>query len=256
MNISARVYPRLRVVLALVGALLTVSWQTGLADTATFDLDAGYLRTNTGGALPSASSGGGALLLLVAAGGNNGTTFTNTLNNGQYVAGGDVILAAFSFNAFLGTQSGGTGKATQNATSPITIPTSVATGALIELRWFPSITYAQYSAATPATPLAGSYYGVYTPSLYAANLTATNPGHPDGGTDWKVPSGGATDTLNFYTNDYEVTATPTAIYGSQAFTEGYASLMVVPEPSTVALLSGGFVGLTLLWKRNRRARLG
>ena len=206
------------------------------------NLDAGYLRqssTTSGTTTTTALSttGGGALLLLVASGAANGTTFT-TPGAGQYVAGGDVILAAFGFNTNGGTS--GTGGETRNTLTGLTYPTGVASSAYVELRWFPSITLTAYMGGT--TPAGGTVFGAYNPLVTnSSNNTTLNP---DGGSLWQLPGNGTTATLNFYTMD--------DFGGSQATTEGYTNFTVVPEPSAGIL--GGLAVIVMFGAlRFRRA---
>ena len=228
--------------------LLALSPQMAFA-TVNVVLNAGYLRQNATTAMTAttdgSNNGGGALLLLVAAGGNGGTTFTNSLSSGQYVAGGDLILAEFGFDNYIGTSSDGTGQITNNSVT-FTLPsTGVTPGTTqVELRWFPSITLSQYGTVFPT---AGSSFGNYNPQVY-------HPGgslNPDGGNTWTVPADSSNVTLNFYTTDDTARTNPAA---SQAPSEGYASFTVVPEPSVFIWLGGG-AGITALLRRKRRASL-
>ena len=206
------------------------------------NLDAGYLRqsSTTGGTTTTtalnSTSGGGALLLLVASGATNGTTFT-TPGAGQYVAGGDVILAAFGFDTNGGTN--GTGGETRNTLTGLTYPTGVSSSAYVELRWFPTITLSAYTGG--ATPAGGTVFGAYNPlATNSSNNTTLNP---DGGSLWQLPGNGTTATLNFYTTD--------DFGGSQATTEGYTNFTVVPEPSA-GILGGLAVVITFGALRLRR----
>jgi hypothetical protein len=206
---------------------------TGLADSAIY-VNAGYLRANSSTALTS-----GGLLLFVAAGDGNATTFDNTLTSGEYVAGGDVNLGAFAFNTNGGTS--GTGGATRNM---VTISTSlymnVNAGAYVELCWFPAITLTQYNAGV--TPTNGMMFGAYNPKEDNSSQSLA----PDGGDPWELPGDGGTVTLTFLTTDDS---------GTQPVAEGYASLMVVPEPSAWALIGWGIGGLGILRLRSKSSQV-
>lgn len=80
------------------------------------------------------------------------------------------------------------------------------------------------------TPVAGQSFGTYNP-LFAGN--ATND--PDDGDLWEVPSDGALVNLNFFTTDSDGG-------GTQNPAAGYATYVVVPEPSTLALFSLSLLG--------------
>lgn len=185
-------------------------------------LDAGKLRLNALNAMPA-----GSLLVLIAAGGDG--TFSNTLAPGQYASGNDIVLSLTSVPGSAGgfNSSGGTDE-TLNSLTIDTSSFSLATGDLIALRWFPQITLAQFQLG--ATPAAGQNFGTYNP-LFWTNLSNS----PDGGDDWAVPIDGATVNFNFFTLDSDGG-------GSQSPTEGYAQFIVVPEPSSFALLGLGLIG--------------
>jgi hypothetical protein len=192
------------------------------------NLDAGQL-TGPGGAAMQADAAAphsnGSLLLLIAAGGDN--TFSNSLSPGQYVSGNDVVLAAGGFDT-----NGGTNETLTSFTN-----LSGTSGDLIALRWFPDITYAQFLAS--ATPSAGNSFGTYNP-LTAGNGT----NNPDGGDPWAVPSSNSGQlALNFFTTNSDGG-------GTQAPSEGFANFTVVPEPSTIALLTvGTALGIGTLRRR-------
>lgn len=203
----------------------------------TVQLDAGRIRTDAVNTMPV-----GGLLVLVAAGGDS--SFSNSLGAGQYVSGNDILLGianaggpngAGAFNI-----SGGTDE-TNNVfnISSTTFP-SLQVGDLLALRWFPSITFAQFLAG--ATPTAGAKFGTYNP-LFVGNST----NNPDGGNFWSVPAPGGLISLNFFTSD-------SGGGGSQIPSRGYANFVVtaVPEPSAVMLLALGTLGAGAFWRRSRR----
>jgi hypothetical protein len=208
------------------------------------NLAAGYLRENASIALPATTNGtnngGGSLLVLIAAGGNGGTTFTNQLSPGEYVAGGDKILANFGFNNYGGSSANGIGQTTTNSIE-FTIPDGVSPGTPVELRWF-TLTLSQYNVVYPA---AGSIYGNYNPIVYHP----TGSSNPDGGNAWVVPADGSSAyQLNFFTTDN------TQVTGSQAPAEGYASFTVAPEPAAYVWL--GIGGVAFLGYVRTRRRIG
>ncbi|HEY1582074.1 MAG TPA: PEP-CTERM sorting domain-containing protein [Chthoniobacterales bacterium] len=215
-------------------ALLFLALTTSAFADFTVLLDAGKLKLNMGTAMPA-----GSVLVLVAAGGDG--TFSNTLAGGQYAAGNDILLSVISvpgsFGAF--NTAGGADETLNTLTISTTNFPTLATGDLLALRWFPQITAAQF--ALGATPVGGNNFGTYNPLFYG---NATN--NPDGGNAWAVPSGGATIDLNFFT-------TSSDFGGTQNPSEGYAQFSVVPEPSSVALLSVGTIGALVFGLRRKRA---
>lgn len=195
-------------------------------------LDAGRLRLNSATPMPA-----GSLLILVAAGGDG--TFSNTLASGQYASGNDILLSVFSVPSSAAdfNTSGGPDE-TLNTFTIDTDLSGVATGDLVALRWFPQITYAQFQLGI--TPTAGQNYGTYNPLMWG-NLT----NNPDPGDPWSVPTDGAAITYDFFTTDSEGG-------GTQNPLEGYASFIVVPEPSSFAMVSLALVAGAALRLRRRR----
>jgi hypothetical protein len=195
----------------------------------TVNLDAGELtgpasasvQMQADDTFPSVS---GSLLLLVDLGSDNAVS--NSLTPGSFVSGNDLVLAAGGFN-----NNGGTNE----TLTAFNVTGTSPTGDEIALRWFPQITYADYTLG--AKPTAGEYFGTYNPS----------GGNPDGGDTWTVPSAGSLIGLDFYT-------TNTDGGGTQDPSEGVASYQVegtsaVPEPSTYALMG---LGLLLMFFVARR----
>ncbi len=228
----------------LCGLVLLVLPSMAMAQSFSVILTAGYISQNATTALNSTATPNGALLLLIAAGGNNGQSFTAQPAAGQYVAGGDVVLGASSFNANVATKGNGIGKATQNSFLSLTLPATTSSTAYIELRWYPGITLAQYNAGM--TPVANSIFGAYNPLI--TNSSGNTTLNPDGGDLWSLPTNG-TINLNFLTTD---TGAPGA---KQVVTEGFANFTVpVPEPSTGTL---GGLGLVIVmsaarfWRRSK-----
>ena len=182
------------------------------------DIQAGDLKT-AGGAAPAPT---GSLVLLIAAGANG--TFSNSLTAGQYVAGDDVVLGAFSLNNNLGGSN-----ATSNSLTNLNV--TGLNGEALEIRWFPSTgspsSFTQYTSSTPT--VAGESYGDY-----AGPTTGT----PNGGNPWVVPNDGTSDwALNFITQSLNTTL-GSPLSDAEPNADGYANLQVaaVPEPSTYGLL--------------------
>lgn len=178
----------------------------------TVALDAGALRVNGATSMPHIDNtdphSSGSLILLIAANGDG--TFDDSLTEGAYVAGNDIVIAATGFN-----ESGG-----PNETVNIfNVAANVVIGDRLAIRWFPNITYQQYLNNT--TPAPGEVFGTYS------SRVANNSDNPDGDDPWTAPAQGAAIRLNFYTAD-------SALRGTQAPAEGYALFSVskpTPTPS-------------------------
>jgi hypothetical protein len=200
----------------LLGAffLLGLSAVSGSAQIVNFFLTADRLKTSTGTALPTDR-----LFLLVADTASNGFGFLSngdTLNAGDFFAGDDLILWRddLSANATPGLYL--------EPTSAFALAGSWNAGDPVAIIWFESLTLANTSAAL------GDEYGFYT---------TTSP--LDGSDPWTTPGSGLRD-LVFFTADAG---------GSNPSAAGNASLLVVPEPSTYALLGAGLMGM---WAFRRR----
>lgn len=215
-------------------ALLFLAIATPAFADFTIILDAGRLTINGSTPMPLDS-----VLVLVAAGGDG--SFSNSLSAGQYVSGNDILLSQTAFPSSSGkyNHAGGVEETFNTITISTTAFPTLAVGDLLALRWFPQISWTQFNAG--ATPAGGNNFGTYNPFFWG---NATN--NPDGGNTWSVPSGGSTINLDFFTTN----AIPA---GSQNPIEGYAQFSIIPEPSSIALLSCGLIGALGLRLRKKRA---
>ena len=183
----------------------------------TVDLDAGQLTGPPTAPMVADNSIGsnlGSLLLLIDL---PTSSVSDTLTAGNYVSGGDSILAAGGFN-----DNGGTNETLTSFIIPNSVLSNVNTGDDIALRWFPQISLSSYeSGEVPAT---GDDFGTYNPSGR----------NPDGGDLWTIPSSGDLISLNFFTMN-------SGGGGTQPNIEGLADSLVlaVPEPSSWALVASG-----------------
>jgi len=221
---------------ALIPSILVFA-TLGAHATVTVRLDAGQLRGYAASGTPAGMPVGG-LLLLIANGGENSF---QPAGLDQFVTGDNTIVDAFGM-----TDAAGLANEVEASISGISLSSSVASGDLLALRWFPGITYSQYETAlgtsqTAANDLlgAGQYYGTYSAGL----------AHPDGGNNWEVPADGSTVDLNFYTTD-------STGGGTQAPSEGFASaeIAAIPEPSDLAsltLAASAFALGGMFWRRKR-----
>lgn len=178
----------------------------------TLNLGGGNLYTAGGASL---APSGSLVQLLVSTGDG---VFSNPTPN-SFVGGStdDFVLASFSVNP--------DGQFAQPITFTLGV-NNVTTNDLLLLRWYPALT----TAAT--MPGAGTQYGEFR----------TNNVESFSDISWVVPNDG-TFTLNFLTD---------ALGGPNPESAGFANLVVVPEPSTVALLAfGGVAGAVALLRRRK-----
>jgi hypothetical protein len=227
----------MRKILGILGAVFVATNSYGAFQ---IQLDAGQLRANSSTGLPV-----GSLLIFISAGANgifdtvptapiSGSVNSN-LTPGSWVAGDDVLLSVRT--------DANSGQAFNNAIATnetlnlftVTQQAGLADNQKIALMWFPQITYSQWLAGT--TPTAGMTFGFYNP-IYWGNGT----NNPDGLDPWIVPASGLVN-LNFFTNE-----PPNG--GTQAPYEGFGSnFVIIPEPSTFALIGVGAVLIPLLRRR-------
>jgi hypothetical protein len=213
--------------------ILLVAFAVSARADFTIQLDAGELMQNALTQMPA-----GSLLLLVAAGADN--TFSNTLTSGSYVSGDDVLLglASTGTGAAAFNNAGGTNE-TNNVILVSTQNITLMPGEEIALRWFPQINYTQFKAG--AVPTLGDSFGTYNPKFWGNSTD-----NPDGGALWQYPGEGVSVNFNFFTTNSDGG-------GTQNPLEGYASFIVVPEPSTFGLLGTSLIFAGGWLCRRRRA---
>jgi hypothetical protein len=133
----------------------------------------------------------------------------------------DFILASFSVNlepgAFL-----------QDIIVNFASFPNLGPGDHLLLRWFPTLTPAS------TAPGLGTQYGQFRTDLIENGST----------TNWTMPPDGQTHDLNFLTMGFG---------GTRPEADGAANLVVVPEPSTYALMAFGAVGLVVMYRRRKQA---
>lgn len=103
---------------------------------------------------------------------------------------------------------------------------TLGTGDQLMLRWFPQLTL------TAAAPGADAQYGEFRTDAIENGST----------TNWTVPADGSTHELYFLTS---------SAGGTRPNSEGAANFVVVPEPSTYALMVVGAAGLVGYARRRR-----
>jgi hypothetical protein len=192
--------------------------------TFTFEIDAGHLYTSGGttaanylqfsNSTTAPMSGTGALLQVIA-------TTTGAFSNptpGSFTGGNanNYVIADFSMN------NAATDEFDNTFAFNLSNYPALASGDVLMLRWFPTITYNQEMSGT--TPSIGTTYGQFTSS--SAEFS--------GASAWMIPSNPGAYTFGFLTMASE---------GSRPESAGEASSAVtaVPEPATFAGLAGVLV---------------
>ena len=229
--------------LTLLCALGTI--QAAHAQSVTLKIDAGSLDNQGGTAVVPT---GGLLQLIASPTG----TFGNPTSS-SYVSGDNVLVASFAMN-----MNGDTGSATGETFNTLTsLPLMNTSGAVVEsnytlggnytlstsedleLRFYPSLTY----ASPPTTPPASTTFG----QVRSDTIEFGSAGKVPTETAWVVPSAGSTVTFEYVTISNG---------GTYANSTAFASGTVVPEPSTVVPLAGLMAGVLVLRLRQRRATQG
>ena len=194
------------------------------ADTSSASLDAGILRNTLGTAVVP----NGALLQVIVS--PSGTFSAPT--SSSYVTGDNILIGSYAMNS-----NGGAGETLQ--TVNFTLSATVVAGESVLLRFYPSLTLANM----PTAPTLSTTYGQVRSSTIEFGGTK-DPTE----TAWVVPSASKAVDFNYITSDNGGTAayTPASADATQTVLIG----VVVPEPSTYALLGCGFLG----WVSSQRRR--
>lgn len=200
----------------------------------TVEIDAGILRNLT----TTSTVPVGGLLMLVASPSGAATNFSAPTST-SFVSGDNIVVAAFAMN----NNGGVTGEVDYSPTFNLgntgtATSTTFDAGDPLLLRWFPTLTYAAYSAGTLTAPGLGANYGQGRSAIAV-----------DGGSAWVTPANGSSSAVfTFITADDG---------GSQPNSSGLASNIVVavPEPSTYAAVMCGLAGLIGVLMRRRAVRI-
>jgi hypothetical protein len=220
----------------------------------TINLDAGQLTGPPTAPMvvdDNSPSNNGSLLLIVDLGlSPGGDTASPVITAGNFVSGGDTVIAAGGFNDNGGTNEtltafdvSGSVFASDNDGGTAKVGDDLA------LFWFPQITYSKYKGGT--VTIAGNFFGTYNPD-------GGNPYGGSGSSDWTLPSDGSAVALDFYTAGPLDVLTP----GQAPFVAGVADNVIlpaaVPEPSATLLLLLGMPLLFLVsfwYRRNARNKV-
>jgi len=132
----------------------------------------------------------------------------------------DMVIMSFALNQALGSPG------TFAQAIVFALGGNLNPGDSLLLRWFPTLTLAN------TTPVAGAPYGQFRVDIIENFSTIA----------WFVPADGSINDLNFVTM---------AQGGTRPESDGVANMVVVPEPSTVALLGLSVVGLAAYSRRRK-----
>ncbi len=203
------------------------------ADTVSISIDAGLLEQANGTSVVQT----GALLQLIA---SPSATFTAP-SAGSYVGGDNFVVSTFSMNT-----GGGTGETTNN-TGTLTLTTTLFAGEALLLRFYPSL----LTATAPASgPGAGTNYG----QIRSDTIEFSTTDDPNE-TKWVVPAAGTTNaSLDYITKKDPSGGTfPDGMNGTSdgVTITTFATLTVVPEPSTYMSGLLGCLTVVGVWTRSR-----
>lgn len=207
------------------------------ADTTSFELDAGVLRTSTlSGATPLPD---GTLLQLIASPTGTFTAPTAT----SFTSGNETVIDSFALNATgstgLPASTGNPGEIDDQIT--ITLTTTVTAGESFELRWYPGLTIGS------TAPGAGATYGEHTSPTSEDMMFATSFGD----SPYVLPAASSNGTLILFTTASSQFLGPYPDAAGDA-DETVAGGTPLPEPSTYAMMGFAALGLAGMKFRQRR----
>ena len=195
------------------------------ADTTSFEIDVGVLRTATGAALPD-----GTLLQLIAA--PDGAFTAPTA--GSFTSGDETVIDNFAVDST--TVGPPTIAGETDTTLTINLSTTVTPGEKFEVRWFPGLTLSS------TNPAAGQTFGEFRSDTSEGN----------GDSPWVLPAASSNGTF------IQFTTLSSQYGGPYADSRGDANEIIagtpLPEPSTYAMMGLAAVGLVGMKLRQRRAR--
>ncbi|MEJ0000343.1 MAG: PEP-CTERM sorting domain-containing protein [Verrucomicrobiota bacterium] len=230
--------------------LVLLALATPVCADVTINLDAGALHgavnaTNASDGLMQVDNNfgslDGSLLLLIDTGSGSTSSADNLLTTGQYVSGGNLILAAGGFNENNGPAETST---VFDIPGSLFTTNTISAGDNLVLRYFPQITYQEYLDGT--LPSVGLFFN--TVSASDANVAADNAAFGNDSIDFVVPANGSSVDLSYFTTD-------SAGGGSEPVANALFQVSdraAVPEPSSLALLL--LSAPLALWALRRRAR--
>jgi hypothetical protein len=214
-----------KTLLAFAGLFVLAS---GAQASISIEIDAGilYSGTSTATRMPI-----GGLLQLVATRGGGAGVFVPPMP-GAFVSGDNLVVSNFAMNYVI--QPGETDNVVifnlENTTAAT--PATFDVGDALLLRWYPTLN----TSSTAANLVAGTPYGQYRSVVGES-----------GGVAWVTPADGTVLTLPNGLNFNTIAAS-----GTNPEAVGFASLIVVPEPSTIGMVLVG--GLFFLGMGHRFSR--